>query len=124
MERIKDIVFEAVNFGYLTLLILQMLLGARVLMLPALILAQDALNPVVAQQQINGLRDDLERHEGKLDELTKAVQSIAVQVAVLAQSRSSDDYSDKAILFLVLALGGERVFTRFNKKNSRKEPST
>ena len=96
-----------------------MLLGVRVLMLPALILAQDALNPVVAQQQIDGLRDDLERHEQKIDELTKAVQSIAVQVAVLAR----DDYSDKAILFLVLALGGERVFTRFHKKNSHKEPS-
>ena len=50
IERIKDIVFEVASYGHLTLLILQMLLGVRMLILPALILAQDAISPAIAER--------------------------------------------------------------------------
>ena len=123
LKTVKDIAWDAACFGQLFGFIIHALLGVRLLVLPALVLAQDASSPAIAQQQIESLKADLARHERKIDELSDGVQDLAVEVAVLSQhlgaaenSHSNDNLSDNMILLLVLGLVGERGLAKLHHK--------
>ena len=129
IERIKDVSFDVACFGHLALLVFQVLLGARMLILPVLLLAQDSTSPAAAQQasQISGLRSDLSRHERKIDELREAVHELGIDMAKLSgkigdaeNSHSSDDWSDKAVMAGLLILLGERGWGKFSRNHKKK----
>lgn len=122
IEKLKGAAWGAACFGQLFAFIIQALLGVRLLVLPALVLAQDATRPAVAQQQIAGLQSDLRRHERKIDGLTSSVHGLAVEVAVLSRhiedAEKVHDRTDWSAFTLMglLALLGERGVATYRKK--------
>lgn len=125
MEKLKDAAWGAACFGQLVAFIVHALLGVRLLVLPAMMLAQDLYSPAAAQQQIEGLQADLRRHERKIDGLTSSVHELGVELAVLSQHiEDAEESHDKAhdrfdwsgfTLLGLLGLLGERGFAKWKK---------
>ncbi len=126
VEKLKNAAWEAASFTQLVVFIVHAMLGVRLLVLPAIMLAQDLTSPAVAQHQISEVQADLRRHERKIDGLTSSVHGLIVEMAVLSkhienaeksrEKSRSTDWADSLTLMLLFGLLGDRGVALYRQR--------